>query len=180
MAVNRNSGAIDFIPSEDEWYKAAYYKSGGTNAGYWLYPTQNNTAPMNTLPDTGNHANFNNYTGANDYTDPTNLLTPVGDFILSPGPYGTFDQGGDIYQWIETDFDSNYRDLQGGSFHSTRSTLAMISYYRDDDGPADQNAYVGFRVASAVPEPGALALLAAGAMGLAAYGLRRKWAAKKL
>ena len=50
MAITRNSGATYFIPSENEWYKAAYYKGGGTNAGYWTYPTQSNTAPINTLP----------------------------------------------------------------------------------------------------------------------------------
>ena len=42
MAITRNAGATYFIPSENEWYKAAYYKGGGTNAGYWTYPTQSN------------------------------------------------------------------------------------------------------------------------------------------
>ena len=54
------------LPSEDEWYKAAYYdpnKPGG--AGYWIYPTKSDTAPINTLlsPDPGNHANFYDYYG---------------------------------------------------------------------------------------------------------------------
>jgi formylglycine-generating enzyme required for sulfatase activity len=31
MAITRNAGAVDFIPSENEWYKAAYYNaSNGT------------------------------------------------------------------------------------------------------------------------------------------------------
>ena len=42
---NRSNDAKYVIPSNNEWYKAAYYKSGNTNAGYWLYPTQNDTAP---------------------------------------------------------------------------------------------------------------------------------------
>ncbi len=44
----RQPGATFAIPSHDEWYKAAYYKgggTGGTDAGYWLYPTQYNSAP---------------------------------------------------------------------------------------------------------------------------------------
>ena len=70
MAITRNAGATYFIPSENEWYKAAYYKGGGTNAGYWLYPTQSNTAPSNVLSATGtNNANY--YNGG--YSDPTNL-----------------------------------------------------------------------------------------------------------
>ena len=59
MAITRNAGATYFIPSENEWYKAAYYKGGGTNAGYWTYPTQSNTAPSNVLSATGtNNANY--------------------------------------------------------------------------------------------------------------------------
>ena len=59
LTETRNAGATYFIPSENEWYKAAYYKGGGTNAGYWTYPTQSNTAPSNTLSATGtNNANY--------------------------------------------------------------------------------------------------------------------------
>lgn len=42
---NRNTGAKYFIPTHNEWYKAAYYKGGGLNTGYWAYPTQSNTVP---------------------------------------------------------------------------------------------------------------------------------------
>ena len=99
MVVTRSSTATYVIPTENEWYKAAYYEGGSTNAGYWLYPTQSNTAPSNTLSSTGNNnANFN----SGNFTDPTNYLTPVGSFSSSPGPYGTYDMGGDVWQWNET------------------------------------------------------------------------------
>jgi len=55
----RNPSAIYFIPSVDEWYKAAYYdpNSGGV---YYNYPTSTDTLPNNNFPstDTGNSANF--------------------------------------------------------------------------------------------------------------------------
>ena len=58
--VTQNSGAKYWIPTENQWYKAAYYKSGGTNAGYWAYTTKSNTAPSSTFSATGtNNANFN-------------------------------------------------------------------------------------------------------------------------
>ncbi len=83
MAVTRNAEAKYFIPSEGEWYKAAFYKGGGTDAGYWLYPTQSNDAPSNLLSGTGtNNANYYD----DGYADPTNLLTPVGAFAASPSP----------------------------------------------------------------------------------------------
>ena len=44
-AVARNPGAKYHIPTENEWYKAAYYKGGGTNAGYWKYATQSDADP---------------------------------------------------------------------------------------------------------------------------------------
>jgi formylglycine-generating enzyme required for sulfatase activity len=42
---SRDFGAKYFIPTENEWYKAAYYKAGSTNAGYWKYATRSATLP---------------------------------------------------------------------------------------------------------------------------------------
>jgi hypothetical protein len=33
--ITRKPGAHYFIPNVDEWFKAAFYKGGSTNAGYW-------------------------------------------------------------------------------------------------------------------------------------------------
>lgn len=44
--INRNPGATYWVPSENEWYKAAYYKATGTNAGYWKFATQSDTTPI--------------------------------------------------------------------------------------------------------------------------------------
>ena len=89
------------IPTEDEWYKAAYHKNDGVTGNYWLYPTQSNNVPSNDSinPDPGNNANFyqNGYTiGSPDY------LTAVGEFENSDSAYGTFDQGGNVWEWNET------------------------------------------------------------------------------
>jgi YVTN family beta-propeller protein len=37
--TNPNTGSAPayYIPSRNQWYKAAYYKAGSTNAGYWTY-----------------------------------------------------------------------------------------------------------------------------------------------
>ncbi|TSA44002.1 hypothetical protein D4R49_01070, partial [bacterium] len=48
-AILRNPGALYAIPTIDEWYKAAYYKSGGLNAGYWKSGTSSDTDPLRTL-----------------------------------------------------------------------------------------------------------------------------------
>lgn len=143
LPIVRNTGATYFIPSEDEWYKAAYYKGGGTNAGYWTYPTRSNNAPTNVFSATGtNNANF--YT-----TDPTNELTPVGAFASSPGPYGTFDMGGDIWQMNETIVNYGgilFRGMRGADFAVGPSIMAAS--YRAWDYVSVPSYAVGFRVAS--------------------------------
>jgi hypothetical protein len=44
-AIEKKAGAKYSLPTENEWYKAAYYKGGGTNAGYWKYATQSDIDP---------------------------------------------------------------------------------------------------------------------------------------
>ena len=48
-AINPNTGEIPLvrIPTENEWYKAAYYRGGGSNAGYWAFATMSDASPGN-------------------------------------------------------------------------------------------------------------------------------------
>lgn len=158
-AVVRSPGATYVIPSEDEWYKAAYYKGGGTDVGYWKYPTRSDTAPSNVLSSTGtNNANY--AADGYGYTDPANYLTSVGYFAGSPGPYGTFDQGGDVSQWHEG-IQHNaitgyyYRGNRGGSFHGD----SFGAGFRNFSYPTGEDEWLGFRVA-VVPDPVTLSLFA--------------------
>jgi formylglycine-generating enzyme required for sulfatase activity len=165
MAVTRSATATWVLPNTNEWYKAAYYVGGSTNAGYWRYPTQSNDIPSNLLSATGtNSANFDTVdNGPPNYgaTDHINYLTPVGAFAASPGPYGTYDQGGDVWQWEETAIDNSSRETRGGSYAGgyagLESSLAV------DSPPALSDSSVGFRVAY-VPEPTTAAMLIAAAL----------------
>ena len=167
MAVTRTVSAKYVIPTENEWYKAAYYKGGGTNAGYWEYPTQSNTVPSNVLSSTGtNNANFWNGSSA---TDPTNILTVVGAFADSPGPYGTYDMGGDVWQWNEANIFGYglFRGIRGGSAADIDGFL-QAARWNDDypyDDPTGEFMLLGFRV-SEVPEPATMAFLALGGLVL--------------
>lgn len=83
--ITKNAGETWWIPSENEWYKAAYYKGGGTNAGYLDYPTQSDVAPGNTIGGASNQANYpyaGNYavTQSTNYSSTQNYLTDTGAF----------------------------------------------------------------------------------------------------
>ena len=43
--VPRQNNALYWIPTEDEWIKAGYYKGNGINNGYYNYATQNDSVP---------------------------------------------------------------------------------------------------------------------------------------
>jgi sulfatase modifying factor 1 len=174
-AILRNPGASWWIPSEDEWHKAAYYKGGGTNEGYWRFPTQSSDGLGNTignLPNNANHYALYTYTfsvtQSVNSSNSQNYLTEVGAFSGSPSTYGTFDQGGNVAEWNDTVFGLSDRGFQGGGFSSDRNNLAndYQGHYLD---PSEDSRYLGFRVAT-VPEPSTYALLlltGAGALWLA-------------
>ena len=154
------------IPTENEWYKAAYYKGGSTNAGYWRYATQSNTLPSNILSAVGtNNASYDAVKpgGSQDiFTDPANLYTPVGAFAASPSASGTFDQAGDIWNWTEAALSSTLREVRGGCYSSQPllgSDEINSSWRNGTHDPADYNFSMGLRIAL-VPEPASLLLLA--------------------
>ena len=91
----RNSLATYFLPSVDEWYKAAYYDP--TSGAYFDYPTGSNAAPTPVASGTA--------AGTAVYTRP--FGDGPADITLAGGlsPYGTMGQGGNVLEWEETDFD---------------------------------------------------------------------------
>ncbi|MCY2927888.1 MAG: SUMF1/EgtB/PvdO family nonheme iron enzyme [Planctomycetota bacterium] len=170
LAVSRKANWKWAVTSEDEWYKAAYYKGGSTNAGYWDYPTSSNTAPGRDMADvSGNNANY--YNGGYLIGSPY-YRTEVGEFQNSDSPYGTFDQGGNVWEWNESILSGSYRGLRGGSFYYDVNNL--LASDRNGGIPTDEYSNVGFRV-SQVPEPASMALLAIGGIGMLVRrrGLRR-------
>lgn len=184
----RSPSATYFLPSEDEWYKAAYHKNDGVTGNYWDYPTVTNAVPYSDQPPgsdapeqskTGNFWKYDSRTNGYDegyavsamptFDNSVNYLTDVGAYTASLSPYGTFDQGGNAWEWTEAIIDSNKRNLRGGGWIASVDFLRAS--YRGGTDPTLTGNATGFRVAS-VPEPGCLRWVGATAMMILA--LRNK------
>ena len=123
-------------------------------AGHYEYPTGTNEDPNTNLPsaDTGNSANFN----------PNNRLTDVGAYELSESPYGTFDQGGNVYEWNEWNVGPLYRGLRGGMWVCCGPVQLRASFQSGWFLANDEHGGIGFRVATTIPEPSTIVLLGLG------------------
>lgn len=154
--ILKNASANFWIPTGDEWYKAAYYDQtlNAGAGGYWFYPTRSNIAPGNSIGALPNQANIYinligvGYSVTHDtsYSFFTNYLTDVGAYSGSASYYGTFDQGGNVYEWDDEVIISIRRGLRGGSW--TGSSFFLQSAYNPGVVPFTARQDYGFRLAT--------------------------------
>jgi formylglycine-generating enzyme len=153
----RNANCVYFLPSENEWYKAAYYDPGKSkgNGGYWLYSTGSNLTPSSVPWGTSSGtAVFNQPEGYG----PASVKQAGG---LSP--YGIMGQGGNVWQWIEKFESSSFSVIEkgwvffrGGAWYlddiSMQSYAHRLGIPGDSSSlnsclPLDKDNAIGFRVA---------------------------------
>jgi formylglycine-generating enzyme required for sulfatase activity len=146
--VVRKPDATWVVPTDDEWYKAAYHKNDGVTGNYWDFPTGTNSFALlsNDVvdPDPGHHATYQN---PGDYTVGTPYWrTEVGEHENSASPYGTFDQGGNVMEFTDTvGMISETRRMRGGSWNMAGGNL-FVSEIDDVMHSSDQFRDLGFRL----------------------------------
>jgi formylglycine-generating enzyme required for sulfatase activity len=163
MAVIREANWKWSIPSEDEWYKAAYHKNDGDTNNYFDFPTSSDIAPgyvnnIGKLSGTGttfvegevapsNYASYDGDEGTDAGGKPY-YRTQAGEWKKSSSPYNTFDQGGNVWEGNEADIKSS-RGLRGGAVDDEAGDLrASFRYFYP---PTIEIPYIGFRVVT-VPD----------------------------
>jgi|GEM_PF-802516 len=142
LNLYRSKSCVYFLPSENEWYKAAYYNPKGTN--YFLYPTGRNTASTPVASGTIAGTAVYNQTLAKG---PASVYQAGG---LSP--YGTMGQGGNVWQLEESAFSGGNTDPNGdrvfrGGYWGGPYYGGASSIRNGGNPPGLENRTFGFRVA---------------------------------
>jgi formylglycine-generating enzyme required for sulfatase activity len=143
----RHKDAYYFLPSEDEWYKAAFHKNDGVTANYWDYATGSNSIP--TAVASGTASGTAVYNGQNQPAD-VNLAGGL-------SAYGTMGQNGNASEWQESAFDGindlGYESRVARGGYSGGPKEGLDSSSRGGGGPTLDSLYWGFRVASISQPP---------------------------
>ena len=149
-------GTVYALPTDDEWYKAAYFKSDAS--GYSVFANGTDTSPTWGTASGWNYQNDVNYSYVNGSP---NYTWTVGYGGVEQN--GTYNMMGNVWEWME---DSS-GVARGGSFFNSSS---MRSSGRGTDDPATEDIGIGFRVV-AIPEPTTGSLMAL--VGIVAFAMRR-------
>lgn len=128
----RVPGAKFFLPTDDEWYKAAYFDPKANR--YWRYPTCSDNIPLQSEANYEKDDTFS--------IGPPHYLADVDDYADTPSPWGVVQMGGNAWEYLEETWIINGQlanKLRGGSFGYTETGLASSN---TDAGKYDCRCYV--------------------------------------
>ncbi len=163
--ARHHPGARYWIPTMNEWIKAAHYdpdKNGVGQGGWWLYPYGSDEPPIPGYPWEGGETSA--------AVDDVSLFSPVWDLPVGSyavngavSPWGLLDLSGGALEWLEdwrppingTDFGNQRLRLTSGSSVTGGIVLleqrdAIVGFGWDEPGEVPPRSN-GFRIASAVP-----------------------------
>jgi hypothetical protein len=147
--LHRLPGARFWIPSLDEWMKAAHFdphRYGQDQPGWWLYATTSDTAPQSGLPENGGEAAIN-----------VSRTTSLTAYAHVTSPWGLMGMEGAQSEWTDgpAEFSDAFRNslgprVVGGSYVS--ASPALFGGTSAHPGSSFGGDY-SFRIASWVPSP---------------------------
>ncbi|MFN0010303.1 MAG: SUMF1/EgtB/PvdO family nonheme iron enzyme [Phycisphaerales bacterium] len=184
--LTHNPGAKFWVPTWDEWLKAAHFdpnKAGAAEGGtgvsqWWNYSTTSEIAPIPGAPGTLNNgfvaqANF-------AFSSPNPFAISLGAYPTVQSPWGLLDTSGATGEWTE---EALFSGIPGEAFPVDRvydgswwvdgSALSDTPRGRSSAFPSYSAFDLGFRLAAAVvPGPSCIPIVALGM--LAATRRRRR------
>ena len=135
----RNHDAAYFLPNCSEWIKAGFYDSKQRRYLNYAYPvTYPSAGPPGPMAI---RSNFNQRKWAAEFPH----LTDTGAYQQARSPAGTYDQAGNVMEWIEDSFGLSKMALGGSLFMGSQATERT---YKDSEAPAEKLSSFGFRVAA--------------------------------
>jgi len=152
--LTHSPGAKFWIPTLDEWLKAAHYDpahDGPGQGGWWSYPYRSESAPVPGAPGEAET------TAGWNPPDFAELLVPLGAYTNQISAYGLWDLSGGAEEWLEEP-----AGAKNGRFQYRRADGAFageLSVGRDHvqstgfDIPGTIGGYYGFRIAGTIPSP---------------------------
>jgi formylglycine-generating enzyme required for sulfatase activity len=166
IGLTRNANATWVVPSEDEWYKAAYYDAH--NVLYHTYPNGSDAVPAEPTDETTpREMNF----GGPPFWQGTQYYTSVGQ-TTGHSPYGVYDMGGNVQEWTDTFKSPSYYITRGGELMDGAAAMSTTGSQPYD--PTTDGDLQGLRLADIIPEPTTMALFLVGFLGIAVGWVRRK------
>ena len=151
----RHANAEYFLPTYDEWIKAAHYdpdKNGPGQGGWWIYNDGSDTQPVPGPPGEGETSVFWVIDGV-DGRPAWN--TPLGSYPQTMSPWGLIDVSGGGGEWTESwqpgASANRYRLWQGGV--AGTFTMTDTLDYPAASTPGFPNSFTSFRIAATVPAP---------------------------
>lgn len=150
-------GTVYVLPSEDEWYKAAYYRP--INDGSYSRFVNGDDNYLGAIHGTSSGWNYNRSVYGDYVNDAPNYTWETG--FGAEEQNGTFDMIGNVFEFIEDAADQVLDDLaeprgiRGGSYAHT------LSLQQEDGAWAIAEieiSFIGFRVV-AIPEPSSIAMI---------------------
>ena len=148
-----SAGAKYWIPTVDEWVKAAFYapnRYGPGQEGYWQYCVSQDTPPVYGFPWTPGAQSAAGLSGIGS----VNL--PVGSYPNALSPWGLLDVSGGAREWLEDADGGLYRHLAGSWNYLGPVSASIDGLYDAGGGYGDPTGQtVGLRIASQVPCPAA-------------------------
>jgi formylglycine-generating enzyme required for sulfatase activity len=169
-AIVRKTGALFWLPSHDEWYKAAYHDpvDPGADAGgtpdYWLYPTSSDALPTKATADASGNvtnpgANVANFDKGAPWNGESSNVTTVGGTAAN-NPWGLLDIAGNIYELTDTPdvpIPANppgqpdplpTRTIRGGDFSNAGVLMSSPESFALALNMVAEAANIGFRLAA--------------------------------